>query len=194
MGNNQSSQKIPPINLKVEFNLQLRVWITFFVVDSIEFYNPFDVLYFPSKKHPVGLEIIPHLEMRDIKKFIIRFEDGSTSCGWIYMDDANPESFQILPVTRTGRRLRNHPTKFYICNQINESTTEWIITIFEVRDVHGNLATPPPEFETTMFSAGCRITDRTIIDTGSNEIPQLEYDIKSNEIQTTREMELYLMP
>ncbi len=57
--------------------------------------------------------------------------------------------------------------------EFNAQLREWIITIFEVRDVHGNLATPPPEFETVMFSAGCWITDRTIIDTGSNEIPQL---------------------
>ncbi len=183
MGNQQSSaQNIRKISMKVEFNPELNIWRVIFVVDSIEFNNPFDVLYFPSDQHPVGLEIIHHPQMRDIKKFIIRFEDGSTTFRWIYMDDANPQSFQVLPVLRTGRRLRNHLTKFYIYDRI-EGTTDWVITIFEVRDVHGNLATPPPENEIVMFSAGCRITERSIIDTGSIRIPELEYDADSNEIQ-----------
>jgi hypothetical protein len=181
MGNQQSSaQNIRKISMKVEFNPELNIWRVIFVVDSIEFNNPFDVLYFYSDQHPVGLEIIPHSDMQEVKKFRIIFEDSSTSCGWIYMDDANPQSFQVLPVARTGQRLRNHPTKFYICDRI-EGTTEWVITIFEVRDIHGNLATPPPENEIVMFSAGCRITERSIIDTGSIQIPELEYDAASNE-------------
>lgn len=183
MGNQKSSAKnTPEITLKVGFNPELDIWRVIFVVDSIEFDNPFDVLYFPSDKRPVGLEIIPHSNMRDIKKFRILFEDNSTSCKWIYMNDANPESFQVLPVARSGQRLRNHLTKFYICDRIDE-TTEWVITIFEVRDVHGNLATPPPENEIAIFSAGCRITERSIIDTGSIQIPILEYDAASNEIR-----------
>jgi hypothetical protein len=183
MGNQQSSTKnTPEITLKVEFNQELNIWRVIFVVDSIEFNNPFDVLYFPFDRRPVGLEIIPHSNMRDIKKFRILFENNSTSCKWIYMNDANPLSFQVLPVARSGQRLRNHPTKFYICDRIEE-TTEWVITIFEVRDVHGNLATPPPENEIAIFSGGCRITERSIIDTGSIQIPGLEYDADSNEIQ-----------
>jgi hypothetical protein len=184
MGNQQSSEQIiSKISMKVEFNPELNIWRVIFVVKSIEFNNPFDVLYFPSDQHPVGLEIIPHPQMRDIKKFIIRFEDDSTTFRWIYMDDANPQSFQVLPVVRSGRRLRNHPTKFYICDRI-EGTTEWVITFFQVRDVNGNLAIPPPENEIVMFSAGCRITERSIIDTGSIQIPELEYDAASNEIRT----------
>ena len=184
MGNQQSlAQIISEISMKVEFDQEIGIWRVIFVVKSIEFNNLFDDLYFPSDQHPVGLEIIPHPQMRDIKKFIIRFEDGSTTFRWIYMDDANPESFQVLPVSRTGWKLRNHPTKFYIYDRI-EGTTVWIITSFEVRDVHGNLATPPPENESVVFSTGCRITDRSIIDTGSIEIPELEYDAASNEIRT----------
>jgi hypothetical protein len=123
MGNQQSSAKIPDISLKVGFNMELQIWRVIFCIGSIEFDNPFDVLYFPSRQHPVRLEIIPHSNMReDIKKFRIIFEDGSTSCGWIYLDNANPQSFQVLPVARTGRRLRNHLTKFYICDRIDETT------------------------------------------------------------------------
>jgi hypothetical protein len=158
-------------------------------VDSIEFDNPFDVLYFPSGQHPVGLEIIPHHDMRDIKKFRITFEDNSTSCGWFYMDDANPQSFQVLPVARTGRRLRDHPTKFYICDRIDETTT-WVITIFEVHDVHGNLKFQNPDVEEALFSAGCRITERITLDTGSTHIPELEYDTDSNEIRPIQRIEL----
>jgi len=187
MGNQQSStqssaKNTPEITLKVGFNPELDMWRVIFVVDSIEFDNPFDVLYFPLDRRPVGLEIIPHSNMTDIKKFRILFEDNSTSCKWIYMNDANPESFQVLPVARSGQRLRNHRTKFYIYDRIDETTT-WVITIFEVRDVHGNLATPPPENEIAIFSAGCRTTERSIIDTGSIQIPELEYDAASNEIR-----------
>jgi len=193
MGNTQSSQKIhdireiPDISLKVGFNTHLAIWIVIFCVGSVEFNNPFDVLHFPSGQHPVGLEIIPHTKIKEIKKIRIIFENGSTSCGWIYMDDANPQSFQVLPVARTGRRLGNHPTKFYFCDQI-DGTTEWIITIFEVRDVDGNLATP--EYgQYAMFSVGCRITDRIELDTGSISIPELEYVAASNEIRQIRQIQ-----
>lgn len=189
MGNKQSSQKIPDISLKVGFNTQLRIWRVIFCVGSLEFDNPFDVLYFPSEQHPVGLEIIPHSEMREVKKFRIIFEDSSTSCGWIYIDDANPQSFQVLPVGRIGRRLINHQTKFYICDRIDE-TTEWIITIFEVRDVDGNLEFQCPDVEQALFSAGCRITERIPLDTGSIRIPELEYVAASNEIRPIQRIEL----
>lgn len=180
MGNQQSSaQNIPEISLKIGFDTKLHIWRVIFCIGSIEFDNPFDVLYFHSK--PIGLEIIPHPDMRDVKKFRIIQDDNSTRCGWIYLDNANPQSFQVLPVGRTGRRLRNHPTKFYFCDRI-DGTTEWVITIFEVRDVYGNLDTPPLENEYTMFSAGCRITERMILDTGSLRIPELEYVAASNEI------------
>ncbi len=182
MGNHQSSQNIPDISLKIGFNTQSRTWRVIFCVGSLEFDNQFDVIYFPSEQHPVGLEIIPHSEMREVKKFRIIFEDGSTSCGWIYLDNANPQSFQVLPVSRIGRKLRNHPTKFYICDRIDE-TTEWIITIFEVRDVAGNLEIPNLVVEEILFSAGCRITERIVIDTGSVHIPNLEYVAASNEIR-----------
>jgi hypothetical protein len=189
MGNQQSSaQNIPDISLKVGFNMELRIWRVIFCVGPLEFDNPFDVLYFPSGQHPVGLDIIPHPDMRDVKKFRIIFEDGSTSCGWIYLDNANPQSFQVLPVARTGRRLRNHPTKFYFCYRI-DGTTEWVITIFEVRDVHGNLATPQLENEYTMFSAGCRITERIRFNTGSLHIPELEYVAASNAIRPIQQIE-----
>ena len=179
MGNQQSStqQNIPDISLKIGFNTQLRIWRVIFCVGSHEFDNSFDVLYFHSK--PIGLEIIPHPQMREVKKFRIIHEDNSTSCGWIYLDNANPQSFQVLPVARIGRRLRNHPTKFYICDRIDETTT-WIITIFEVRDVHGNLEITVEE---PLFSAGCRITERIVIDTGSVRVPNLEYVASSNEIR-----------
>ena len=190
MGNQQSSaQNIPEISLKIGFDMQLRIWRVIFIVDSIEFDNPFDVLYFPSGQHPVGLDIIPHSNMSDIKKFRIIFEDGSTSCGWIYLDNANPQSFQVLPVGRTGRRLRNHPTKFYFCDRI-DGTAEWVITVFEVRDVNGNLDTPPLENEYTMFSAGCRITERMRVDTGSLHIPELEYVAASNEIRPIQQIDI----
>ena len=190
MGNQHSSIKNEEIALKIGFNMELRIWRVIFCVGPLEFDNPFDVLYFPSGQHPVGLDIIPHSKMReDIKKFRIIFEDGSTSCGWIYLDNANPQSFQVLPVARTGRRLRNHLTKFYICDRIDE-TTEWVITIFEVRDVHGNLDTPPLENEYTMFSPACRIVERMILDTGSIQIPELEYVVASNAIRPIQLIEL----
>lgn len=183
MGNQQSSaQNIPEISLKIGFDTKLYIWRVIFCIGSIEFDNPFDVLYFHSGQHPIGLEIIPHPDMREVKKFRIIHDDNSTSCGWIYLDNANPQSFQVLPVGRTGRRLRNHPTKFYFCDRI-DGTTEWVITIFEVRDVYGNLSTSPLENEYTMFSAGCRITDRMRLDTGSLRIPELEYVAASNEIR-----------
>ena len=189
MGNQQSStqQNIPDISLKIGFNTQLRIWRVIFCVGSHEFDNPFDVLYFHSK--PIGLDIIPHPQMREVKKFRIILDDNSTSCGWIYLDNANPQSFQILPVARTGRRLRNHPTKFYFCDRIDE-TTEWVITIFEVRDVHGNLDTPPLENEYTMFSAACRIVERMILDTGSIQSPELEYVAASDAIRPIQLIEL----
>lgn len=185
MGNSQSS--IPNISdnisLKVGFNTQLRIWRIIFCVGLQEFNNPFDVLNFHSK--PIGLKIIPHPQMRDIKQAKIMFEDGSSISKWIYLDNANPQSFQVLPVARIGWRLRNHPTKFYICDRIDETTT-WRITIFEVRDVHGNLEIP--QEEEALFSAGCRITERIEIDTGSVRVPNLEYVAASNEIQIIREL------
>lgn len=189
MGNHQSSQNIPDISLKIGFNTQSRTWKVIFCVGSLEFDNPFDVLNFPSEKHPVGLEIIPHGKMRDVKQYRIIFEDGSTSCGWIYMDDANPESFQVLPVGRIGRRLRNSQTKFYFCDRI-EGTTEWVITFFQVRDVHGNLELQRHDVEQATFSAGCRITERSIIDTGSTQFPEFEYIAASNEVLLIERIEL----
>ena len=183
MGNQQSSiKKIPEISLKIGFNTQSRTWEVIFCVGSLEFDNLFDVLHFPFEQHPIGLEIIPHGKMRDVKKFRIIFEDGSESCGWIYMDDANPESFQVLPVGRIGRRLRNSETKFYFCDRI-EGTTQWVITFFQVRDVHGNLELQRHDVEQATFSAGCRITERSIIDTGSTQFPELEYVAASNEVR-----------
>lgn len=178
MGNKQSSTiNSTDISLKVGLNTQLRIWRVIFCVGLREFDNPFDVLNFQSK--PIGLELIPHPQMRDIKKAKIMFEDGSSFSKWIYLDNANPQSFQVLPVARIGRRLRNHPTKFYICDRI-DGTTTWIITIFEVRDVHGNLEIP---VEDALFSAGCRITERIVIDTGSVRVPNLEYVAALNEIR-----------
>jgi hypothetical protein len=183
MGNQQSSIiNIPEISLKIGFNTQSRTRRVIFCVGSLEFDTPFDVLYFPSGQHPVGLEIIPHGKMRDVKRFEIIFEDGSTSCGWFYMDDANPQSFQVLPVGRIGRRLRNSETKFYFCDRI-EGTTEWVITFFQVRDVDGNLEFQRPDVEQATFSAGCRITERSIIDTGSTQFPEFEYIAASNEVR-----------
>jgi hypothetical protein len=182
MGNHQSSQNIPDISLKIGFNTQSRTWKVIFCVGSLEFDNPFDVLNFPSEQRPVGLEIIHHGKMRDVKRFEIIFEDRSTSCGWFYMDDANPQSFQVLPVGRIGRRLRNSQTKFYFCDRI-EGTTQWVITFFQVRDVHGNLEFQRPDVEQATFSAGCRITERSIIDTGSTQFPELEYVAASNEVR-----------
>jgi len=183
MGNQQSSIKnIPEISLKIGFDTQLHIWRVIFCVGLFEFDNPFDVLYFPSEQHPVGLEIIPHDKMRDVKRFEIKFENGSTSCGWIYMDEANPKSFQVLPVGRIGRRLRNSQTKFYFCDRI-EGTTEWVITFFQVRDVDGNLEFQCPDVEQATFSAGCRITERSIIDTGSTQFPEFEYIAASNEVR-----------
>lgn len=180
MGNQQSSTiNSTDISMKVELDMELRIWRVIFCVGSREFDNPFDVLYFPSGQHPIGLEISPHPNMRDVKKFRIIFEDNSSISKWIYMDDSNPQTFQVLPVARIGRRLRNHPTKFYICDSIDETMT-WIITIFEVRDVHGNLEIPVEE---ALFSAGCRITERIVIDTGSVRFPNLEYIAASNEIR-----------
>lgn len=183
MGNQQSSiKKIPEISLKIGFNTQSRTWKVIFCVGSLEFDNPFDVLNFPFEQHPVGLEIIPHGKMRDVKQYRIIFEDGSTSCGWFYMDDANPQSFQVLPVGRIGRRLLNSETKFYFCDRI-EGTTEWVITFFQVRDVHGNLQFQSQDVKEALFSAGCRITERSIIDTGSLFIPELEYVAASNKVR-----------
>lgn len=176
------NKKVPEIGMKIGFNTQSRTWKVIFCVGSLEFDNEFDVLNFPFENHPVGLEIIPHGKMRDVKQFRIIFENGSTSCGWIYMDDANPESFQVLPVARTGRRLINHPTKYYICDRI-EGTTEWVITFFQVRDVDGNLELQRHDLEQALFSAGCRITERSIIDTDSTRIPELEYDAASKEVR-----------
>lgn len=189
MGNQQSSIKNREITLKIGFNRQSRTWKVIFCVGSLEFDNPFDVLNFPFEKHPVGLEIIPHGKMRDVKQYRIIFEDGSTSCGWIYMDDANPESFQVLPVGRIGRRLRNSQTKFYFCDRI-EGTTEWVITFFQVRDVHGNLELQRHDVEQATFSAGCRITERSIIDTGSTQFPEFEYIAASNEVLLIERIEL----
>jgi hypothetical protein len=180
MGNQLSSTiNSTGISMKVELHRELHIWRVIFVVNLIEFDNPFDVLYFPLEQHPIRLEISPHPNMRDVKKFNIIFEDNSSISKWIYMNDTNLESFQVLPVARIGRRLRNHPTKFYICDCIDETTT-WIITIFEVRDVHGNLEIPVEE---PLFSAGCRITERIVIDTGSVRVPNLEYVASSNEIR-----------
>ena len=153
-----------------------------FCVGLLEFDNLFDVLNFPSEQHPVGLEIIHHGKMRDVKRFEIIFEDRSTSCGWFYMDDANPQSFQVLPVGRIGRRLRNSETKFYFCDRI-EGTTQWVITFFQVRDVDGNLELQRHDVEQATFSAGCRITERSIIDTGSTQFPEFEYIAASNEVR-----------
>jgi hypothetical protein len=184
-GNKQSSINIPDISLKIGFNTQLRIWRVIFCVGPLEFDTPFDVLYFPSEQHPVGLEIIPHGKMRDVKRFEIKFENGSTSCGWIYMDDANPKSFQVLPVGRIGRRLRNSQTKFSFCDRI-DGTTEWVITFFQVRDVDGNLELQRHDVEQATFSAGCRITERSIIDTGSTQFPEFEYIAASNEVRFTK--------
>lgn len=190
MGNQQSSiKKIPEISLKIGFNRQSRTWKVIFCVGSLEFDNPFDVLNFPSEQRPVGLEIIPHGKMRDVKQFRIIFEDRSTSCGWFYMDDANPQSFQVLPVGRIGRRLRNSETKFYFCDRI-EGTTEWVITFFQVRDVDGNLQFHSQNVQEALFSAGCRITERSIIDTGSFFIPEFEYVAASNEVRLIEQIEL----
>ena len=120
--------------------------------------------------------------MRDVKRFEIIFEDRSTSCGWFYMDDANPQSFQVLTVGRIGRRLRNSETKFYFCDRI-EGTTQWVITFFQVRDVDGNLELQRHDVEQATFSAGCRITERSIIDTGSTQFPEFEYIAASNEVR-----------
>jgi hypothetical protein len=182
MGNQQSSINIPDISLKIGFNTQSRTRKVIFCVGSLEFDNPFDVLNFPFEQRPVGLEIIPHGKMRDVKQFRIKFENGSTSCGWFYMDDANPESFQVLPVGRIGQRLRNSQTKFYFCDRI-EGTTEWVITFFQVRDVDGNLEFQCSDVEQATFSAGCRITERSIIDTGSTQFPEFEYIAASNEVR-----------
>jgi hypothetical protein len=81
MGNKQSSIKNREISLKIGFNTQLRIWRVIFCVGPLEFDNLFDVLNFPFEQHPVGLEIILHGKMRDVKKFRIIFENGSTSCG-----------------------------------------------------------------------------------------------------------------
>jgi len=191
MGNHQSSQNIPDISLKIGFNTQSRTWKVIFCVGSIEFDNPFDVLNFPFEQHPVGLEIIPHGKMRDVKQYRIIFEDGSTSCGWFYMDDANPQSFQVLPVARIGRRLPNSET-FYFCDRI-EGTTEWVITFFQVRDVDGNLQIQSQDVEQGFFSAGCRITERRIIDTGSMIIPEFEYVAASNEVRLIERIELRMI-
>ena len=176
------NKKIPEISLKIGFNTQSRTWKVIFCVGSLEIDNPFDVINFPFEQHPVGLEIIPHGKMRDVKQYRIIFEDGSTSCGWFYMDDANPQSFQVLPVGRIGRRLLNSQTKFYFCDRI-EGTTEWVITFFQVRDVDGNLQFQRQDVEEALFSAGCRITERSIIDTGSIRIPEFEYVAASNEVR-----------
>jgi hypothetical protein len=175
--------------MKVELDMELRIWRVIFCVGSLEFDNPFDVLNFPFENHPVGLEIIPHGKMRDVKQFRIIFEDGSTSCGWFYMDDANPQSFQVLPVARIGRRLPNSETIFYFCDRI-EGTTEWVITFFQVRDIDGNLQIQSEDVEQGFFSAGCRITERRIIDTGSMIIPEFEYVAASNEVQLIERIEL----
>jgi hypothetical protein len=98
------------------------------------------------------------------------------------MDDANPQSFQVLPVGRIGQRLRNSQTKFYFCDRI-EGTTKWVITFFQVRDVDGNLELQRHDVEQATFSAGCRITERSIIDTGSTEFPEFEYIAASNEVR-----------
>lgn len=189
MGNQQSLQNIPDISLKIGFDTQLHIWRVIFCVGPLEFDTPFDVLYFPSEQHPVRLEIIHHGKMRDVKRFEIIFEDRSTSCGWFYMDDANPQSFQVLPVGRIGRRLRNSQTKFYFCDRI-EGTTQWVITFFQVRDVHGNLEFQRPDVEQATFSAGCRITERSIIDTGSTQFPEFEYVAASNEVLLIEQIEL----
>lgn len=189
MGNQHSSITNREITLKIGFNTQSRTWKVIFCVGSLEFDNPFDVLNFPFEQHPVGLEIIPHGKMRDVKQYRIIFEDGSTSCGWFYMDDANPQSFQVLPVGRIGRRLLNSQTKFYFCDRI-EGTTEWVITFFQVRDVDGNLQFQSQDVEEALFSAGCRITERSIIDTGSFFIPVLEYVAASNEVRLIEPIQL----
>lgn len=189
MGNQHSSITNREITLKIGFNTQSRTWKVIFCVGSLEFDNPFDVLNFPFEKRPVGLEIIPHGKMRDVKQIRIIFEDGSTSCGWIYMDDANPQSFQVLPVARIGRRLPNSETTFYFCDRI-EGTTEWVITFFQVRDVDGNLQFQSQDVEQGFFSAGCRITERRIIDTGSMIMPEFEYVAASNEVRLIERIEL----
>ena len=61
--------------------------------------------------------------------------------------------------------------------------TTWMITVYEVRDIDGNLEIPSSDVEIALFSAGCRITDRITIDTGSMIVPTLEYNVASNEIQ-----------
>jgi hypothetical protein len=189
MGNQQSStnKNRVEISLKFRFDEQLRIWRVIFCVDSIEFDNPFDVVYFDAK--PDGLEIIQHRYMKEVKRIEITCQNASTRTIWIYMDDANPRSFQVLPVARTGRRLRNHLTKFYICDRI-EGTTKWVITFFQVRDINGSLATPQVEDNFVIFSTGCWITERSIIDTGSIKIPELEYNSSSNEIQLIKRIEL----
>ena len=182
MGNQQSLQNIPDISLKIGFNTQSLTWKVIFCVGLFEFDNPFDVLNFPFEQHPVRLEIIPHGKMRDVKRFEIIFENGSTSCGWFYMNDANPQSFQVLPVGRIGRRLRNSQTKFSFCDRI-DGTTKWVITFFQVRDVDGNLELQRHDVEQATFSAGCRITERSIIDTGSTQFPEFEYIAASNKVR-----------
>lgn len=98
------------------------------------------------------------------------------------MNETDPRTFNILPVARTGNRLRNHPSKYYLYSRVEE-TTNWLITVYEVRDIDGILQITDTNIEKTCFSVGCQITDRIMIDTGSMLVPNLEYNIASNEIQ-----------
>lgn len=189
MGNQQSSQyKINEcLYLTVSFDENLQKWKIMFSIrlsqfgNLIEINNEFDTLYFDKKPVRFNLTNHPKPKLKHIKKIDFFFEDDSSTFQWIFIYESNPKTFQVLPVARTGRRLRNHLSKFYICDRI-EGTTDWLITVYEVRDIDGNLEIPDVNVEIRCFSVGCQITDRMIIDTGSTGIPKLIFDSNSNQI------------
>ena len=191
MGNQQSSQYTISkcLYLTVSLDERLQKWkIMFSIILSrfgnfIEINNEFDTLYFDKK--PVRFNLTNHEnpKLKHIKKIQIFFDDDSENSYWISIDESNPQTFQVLPVARMGKRLQNHQSKFYTCEPVEGTTTSWLITVYQVRDIDGNLEILSPDVEIALFSTGCRITDRITIDTGSVLVPNLEYNIASNKIQ-----------